>query len=124
MSEREKREKDEKLQAELKLQKIKEQQKLMEAERMRNESVTALSRKREAVYKSILDTTSDFDTVEEKKRKKSLDSKMSDNLDKPLSKRNLGDILAAINHFDTGKSQKREIEKQEKEEGVKQETFG
>jgi len=74
----------------------------MKADQLRNNTAEQALRakKREALYKSILDTTSSFDTIPEKRIKRETDKVMSENLDKRISKRNLGDILAAINHFD------------------------
>ena len=65
-----------------------------------------LALKREALYKSILDTTKSFDTEKERREKINKDQKMSKVLDKDVSKGNLDDILAAIQHFDGGDSKK------------------
>merc|ERR1712157_491205 len=66
-----------------------------------------LALKREALYKSILDTTKSFDTEKERREKINKDQKMSKVLDKDVSKGNLDDILAAIQHFDGGDSKKK-----------------
>ena len=80
-----------------------------------SEKARKLALKREALYKSILDTTKSFDTEKERREKVNKDQKMSKVLDKDVSKGNLDDILAAIQHFDGGDS-KKQTKKEVKEE--------